>query len=157
MSSSLLIEQYSEKAIVVRGNTIQYKDKLLELGGKWNSNLKGGGGWIFPNSKKKNIEELESKITSGEVKPVEVSQSSSRDTTNRESNYDTLNRQFVPLKDYLSLLSRVEKLEQIVNNIQKGSIKTKDSKNDIVFEDSSSDEESDNEEEKVERLIHRKK
>ena len=54
--SSITVEQYSEKAIVVRGNTIPYKDKLLSIGGKWNKMLKGGEGWIFPLTKKPIVE-----------------------------------------------------------------------------------------------------
>jgi hypothetical protein len=51
------IVDYSEKSFVVRGNTKEYKDKLKELGGKWNSNLTDGGGWIFSNTRKDKVEE----------------------------------------------------------------------------------------------------
>jgi hypothetical protein len=44
----IILENYSEKAIVVKGNTNQYKTELMSMGGKYNSNLKGGAGWIFP-------------------------------------------------------------------------------------------------------------
>ena len=47
MTSQLNINEYSEKAFVVRGDTKPYKDQLLNRGGKWNPNLKGGAGWIF--------------------------------------------------------------------------------------------------------------
>ena len=47
MTSHLNINEYSEKAFVVRGNTKPYKDNLLNRRGKWNPNLKGGAGWIF--------------------------------------------------------------------------------------------------------------
>lgn len=43
-----IIVDYSEKAILVKGNTVSYKEKFGALGGKWNASLKG---WIF--SKKK--------------------------------------------------------------------------------------------------------
>jgi hypothetical protein len=45
--SDIVLSEYSDKAIVVRGNTFPIKDKLKELGGKWNNNLQGGAGWIF--------------------------------------------------------------------------------------------------------------
>ena len=47
MSHQLKIEEYSQKAFVVRGNTTQHKDQLLVMNGKWNPNLTGGPGWIF--------------------------------------------------------------------------------------------------------------
>ena len=47
MTSQLNINEYSEKAFVVRGDTKPYKDNLLNRRGKWNPNLKGGAGWIF--------------------------------------------------------------------------------------------------------------
>jgi hypothetical protein len=54
---SMLVEDYSDKAIVVRGPpeiSKQYREEFLKLNGKWNPKLKGGGGWIF--SKKRLIE-----------------------------------------------------------------------------------------------------
>ena len=59
MSSSitdLTIEDYSEKSVVVRGNTQEYKADLKARGGKWNSRLRNGGGWIYPKTKKEQIE-----------------------------------------------------------------------------------------------------
>ena len=49
------VESYSEKAIIVRGDTKTYKDDLKKLGGKWNSTLKG---WVFPKTQQRNVEEF---------------------------------------------------------------------------------------------------
>lgn len=139
--SEIIIEQYSEKAIVVRGNTEPFKKEFLDIGGKWNSALKGGAGWIYANGRKALVEELIEKIKSGSVKG-EVS------STPEE-------KRFVSLKDYLQLLSRVERLEQIVANVDfvKGSSisKTTFDEQDISFDD---DEE---EKKPVERLLRKKK
>lgn len=43
--------EYSEKAIAVIGETFPVKDKLKEMGGKFNKYLKCGPGWIFSKSK----------------------------------------------------------------------------------------------------------
>lgn len=51
------IESYSEKSFVIYGNTKEYKDKIKELGGKFNSNLKVGPGWIFSNTKIDKVKE----------------------------------------------------------------------------------------------------
>ena len=141
MSGQIVIEQYSEKAIVVRGNTEPYKKEFLEIGGKWNSGLKGGAGWIYANGRKKMVEELIQKIEAGSVK-AQVSE-------------DNDEKRFVPLKDYLQLLSRVERLEQIVANVEfvKGtSVIGSGSHGGISFED-----EEEEKEKPVERLLRRKK
>ncbi len=44
---SVEILDYSEKAFAVVGDTKPIKDILKNLGGKWNSHLKCGAGWIF--------------------------------------------------------------------------------------------------------------
>ena len=46
--SDISIENYSERSIVVRGDTRKYKEDLKKLGGKYNGRLKDGPGWIFP-------------------------------------------------------------------------------------------------------------
>ena len=55
MSDQLKIEEYSDKAFVVRGNSKPYKEQFTSRYGKWNSNLKGGSGWIFSNKHKEKI------------------------------------------------------------------------------------------------------
>ena len=57
VSKDIFLHSYSDKSFVVRGDTKPYKDKIKELGGKWNSNLTDGGGWIFPNTKKDKVNE----------------------------------------------------------------------------------------------------
>ena len=52
---SVRLYKYSEKSFVVRGDTKEIKDTFKEFGGKWNSNLKDGGGWIFSNNKKDKV------------------------------------------------------------------------------------------------------
>ena len=45
--SGLTVADYSEKAIVVRGDTRPLAGMLKELGGRFNARLQGGAGWIF--------------------------------------------------------------------------------------------------------------
>ncbi len=49
----IILEQYSEKCFILKGNTIQYKQDIKQLGGMWNPSLKA---WIFPISKREVIE-----------------------------------------------------------------------------------------------------
>ena len=52
------IEDYSEKSFAVFGDTKKFKDDLKNLGGKFNSNLKGKAGWIFYLSNKIKVQEF---------------------------------------------------------------------------------------------------
>ncbi len=62
----LTVHEYSEKSIVVRGeDTKLYKEELKDLGGKYNSRLKGGPGWIFS---KRYEDKVLSFVCSGQVK-----------------------------------------------------------------------------------------
>lgn len=56
--SDLCIEDYSEEAVVVRGDTRSISDILTAQNGILNFRLTGGAGWIFPRSRKKEIEEI---------------------------------------------------------------------------------------------------
>jgi len=97
--SNITIERYSEKAIVVRGDTQSYKKVLTDHNGKWNPKLTGGQGWIFPMTKFNEVEELVMDIKAGTIKPEKY---------NNNLNY-------VKTSDFLSLLTRVERLEQLSN------------------------------------------
>lgn len=118
--SSITIEQYSEKAIVVRGNTIPYKDKLLSIGGKWNKMLKGGEGWIFPLTKKPIVEKTLSEppstvpIDNEDDSVNENKESSYKKYTRNSSNSVSSSEVVLTKKEYLHLISRIERLEQII-------------------------------------------
>jgi hypothetical protein len=63
MVISIDIIDYTDKSFVLRGDTKPYKDIIKSLGGKWNSNLNGGSGWIFPKTKKDKVIEWLNKST----------------------------------------------------------------------------------------------
>lgn len=56
-SKELIIEPYSDKSFVVRGNTKAHKEQLMALHGRYNRNLNGGPGYIFSNKRIKDVEE----------------------------------------------------------------------------------------------------
>jgi hypothetical protein len=58
------IEDYTEKSFVVFGETKNFKETLKELGGKYNSNLKVGPGWVFSKSNKDQVEQWVKSISS---------------------------------------------------------------------------------------------
>jgi len=52
------IESYTDKSFIIIGNTRPYKDKIKELGGTWNAKLREGKkAWVFPETKRKDIQE----------------------------------------------------------------------------------------------------
>lgn len=54
----LTIEDYSDKSIVVRGNTKDHKDRIKQAGrGRFNLRLKGGPGWIFQKTQEAKVRE----------------------------------------------------------------------------------------------------
>ena len=53
--SDIKVSEYTERSIVVNGETRKYKEDLKKLGGKYNGNLRGGPGWIFPKTSLKEI------------------------------------------------------------------------------------------------------
>ena len=62
MDTKLNLTDYTAKSVVIRGNTRPCKNKLRELGGRWNPNLKlisgeKSPGWIFPSYKKYQLQE----------------------------------------------------------------------------------------------------
>lgn len=52
------IIDYSDRAIAVIGDTKPYKEDLKRLGGSFNFRLSCGAGWIFPKSKRNDVENL---------------------------------------------------------------------------------------------------
>lgn len=54
----VILEQYSERALVVRGDTKPVKDVLKANGGRYNARLRCGPGWIFRATERASIEAL---------------------------------------------------------------------------------------------------
>jgi hypothetical protein len=54
-TTDLRIIHYSDKCVVVVGNTKPNKDRLRAIGGKYNAWLKCGEGWVFPKHKEAEI------------------------------------------------------------------------------------------------------
>jgi hypothetical protein len=66
LSDELIISNYTERSIVVTGDTISHSKALKELGGSFNPKLRVGAGWIFSKARKESIENY---IKTGEIKP----------------------------------------------------------------------------------------
>lgn len=128
MSVSLYIADYSERAIALFGETKPYKNKITELGGKFNLYLKVDNsedrkpGWIFPKSKRKVVEQLINDIDNGTVQPMSVEEektySKSNSSSSSSSSSSSTSIVSVSKQDFMNLLTKVERLEQEVNNLK---------------------------------------
>jgi len=101
---SIQVEVYSEKAIVVR-NTLEHHGPILTaLGGTFNDRLKGGRGWIFPKHMMSQVRNTIEKLNSGQYGNEYEQTASSVGAV----------KDMVSKTEYLSLLTRVERLEALV-------------------------------------------
>lgn len=55
VQTDIQLIEYSDRCIVVSGNTKPIKEELSNLGGKYNAYLKCGKGWVFPKKKESEI------------------------------------------------------------------------------------------------------
>lgn len=80
---SLVISDYTDRSIAVRGNRDKYKKQMLSFGGRWNAKVQG---WLVPKERKSDIEKLnkESK-KSGSRKSDRESESHKSDKGSHDS------------------------------------------------------------------------
>lgn len=110
--TTITVELYSEKAIVVR-NTLEHHGTVLQsLGGTFNDRLKGGRGWIFPKHMLTQVRNVIEKLNSGQYGNEYEQNSQSTQSSSIDKNIE-----YVSKTEYLSVLSRLERLEAIVSNL----------------------------------------
>ena len=63
MSNKLTVEVYNKNRLAVRGDRNLYNDLVKGIGGRWNSRMHGGEGWIIPIEQKKDVENLIKSLT----------------------------------------------------------------------------------------------
>ena len=107
----LTVEDYKTegKAIVIRGpESRKYSQNILDMGGKFNSLLVGGAGYIFPKTRLSKVFEFFDKIKEGKI-----------DTTEKKEypKFQKAEQHPFTEKDFLSLVDRVEKLEILVSKL----------------------------------------
>lgn len=108
---SILIEDYTSKSFVVRGETREIKDSLKALGGKWNSSLTDKetgdkfGAWLFWSDKRKEVDSWVKKgcprfDTTNITTNVSNSRVSNTDTKSLEEKIDSLTKMVEQLCRY---------------------------------------------------------
>jgi len=129
--ASIVVEHYSEKAIVVR-NTLEHHGPIMtELGGTFNEKLKGGRGWIFSKFKVNQVKNIVEKLNSGQY-GNEYDQKVGASTPITKGPSEAV--EMVSKKEYLSLLTRVERLEALIAKYHNVSFTQEISQKPIVME-----------------------
>ncbi len=111
--NGLIIKPYSDKSILVSGNTSPYKEKLKEIGGKWNKPLKG---WIFQKSKYNDVLSLiefpDIEVEDSKFKGVKIS-SSFLELINEKSGIDIqpyTEKSFIVLGDTIQFKDKLKEI-----------------------------------------------
>jgi hypothetical protein len=54
----LTYEKYNDQKLAVRGDKDSFHNLIKNIGGRWNSRMKGGEGWLLPVSEKDKLIKL---------------------------------------------------------------------------------------------------
>jgi len=130
MGHSLKIEYYSDKSFAVIGETKPVKEDLKKLGGKWNSRLKCGPGWIFPMERETDVREY---IENGTVVPSEPPKLIRQPRI--QNMYSPVSG--ITAADITRLHAKVDRLQQDMTNVLKLLIQMKT----VLYDESEEDEE----------------
>jgi hypothetical protein len=153
---NLYIVDYSEKAIALFGDSTDYKVHILNAGGKYNPSLRHNeqrqAGWIFPKTKKAEIEKLVNQIKSGSIEEKSTPTPAREYKKKTEPN----DSEWVSKQDFMNLVSKVERLEQEYNRLLKMKNKEEQKEQKEPNEPLESEEEESEEEEKPKRLLRKK-
>jgi hypothetical protein len=141
----LQLTDYSEKSVVVTGNTREYKEDLKAYGGKWNGRLRNGPGWIFPKHKKGILEKwLETGQRIVEDTRSKVSVESSQVTRGPVGDLGELVRRMDKMESKLDMIIEMmsqnmkidmKSMSEEVKNISRELEIESDGSSDIVFEE----------------------
>ena len=117
----LNIEEYTSKSIVVNGDTRKYKEDLKKLGGKYNSKLSSGPGWIFPKTSKDDLVSFISKgrrlVSDDEIKLGE--QRTKQYNTNTNTNTNKTPSFSPSLDEYGMMVSLINDMSKKMDNMEK--------------------------------------
>ncbi len=114
---SITVDFYSEKAIVVR-NTLEHHGPIMEqLGGTFNEKLRGGRGWIFSKFKMTQVRNIVDKLNSGQYGNEYEQKSATAAAPAVSSPSCVPVADMVSKAEFLSVVSRLERLEALVANL----------------------------------------
>jgi len=159
-SKQVFLKEYSEKCIVIIGNTMPVKNYILNNGGKYNPGLwieeKKIPCYIFPKVKINDVTKLVNEINNNFDKYSKIDREKDDEKEIKNIKFDNIekgnekiiNNDFIFTKEkYLALISRIEKLES--DNSRLLQLLNKNNKINCNTSISSESEDDDNEEVQV--------
>lgn len=111
------IEIYTDKSFAVFGDTKPIKEGLKAIGGRFNVNLRGKPGWIFPLNKEEDVKKF---LNNPSVMPERKTKTEfSRNETNpKETNPNEIKpKETKTSSEIKELKERVTILERLVQNL----------------------------------------
>ena len=176
---SILLQTYTDKSFVLRGNTRPVKDEIMKLGGRWNTSLTGGAAWIFPSHSLDQVKAFVDRHNSNNSNNSNNNSDNNSDNNEsgnvRKRSYTTTNSGVnsdvvLSRKEYLQLLSRIERIEQelklkslgehvtkLVSNIQTNVAIENDNDEDADDQESDDDCNENNNTKRIQPLLRRNK
>jgi hypothetical protein len=127
---------YTEKSIVVHGETRDHKEELKTLGGKWNAKLTDKstqeqfGGWIFPTTKQEQVKKWLASVGNSVV-PTSTPQITPRVTTPRatpKSSDSPIERIEMGIQRIEGIIKSLDEVPQIVEVLKGLSVEFKNIK-----------------------------
>ena len=118
------MESYSDFSFVLRGETKDYKEDIKKLGGKYNSRLRGGPGWIFSKRSEDKVREFIKNgvriVTQEEIKNSEERAEYYQKQRESGGNFvqsttSTSNNEV--LKQLKSLKAQMDRIEKMLNGL----------------------------------------
>lgn len=117
-NGELEIVDYSEKAVAVFGDTKPVKEKLNELGGRFNPRLNYNGekraGWVFPKSKRLELESMLKGIDTGKEQEKQISEVGEA-TINMGNNNSTSDKENRPPMNAVAFTAFVSCIQKIAS------------------------------------------
>ena len=105
--SEIYIENYSERSIVVLGDTKPHKDALKSMGGRFNSRLKDNKvGWVFPKTFEQQVKDY---VSNGKI-TVKVKPNSSNSSLDRLLQLQEVSRE---------IKEDIKRVEKKIDNLDK--------------------------------------
>lgn len=109
------VTDYSDKSIVVYGETKPWANNLKSLNGRFNKNLRDGPGWIFSKKQEENVQYFVQKANDGEIEPTSREEFDNIRLNNKKSNNKKSNKNFdrkINKAQYVPLPGTSEKHKQ---------------------------------------------